>query len=87
MLQALVDGAHGVGVDVQSGGEVAQTRQALAGRERAVAQTRAQGPGELHTDGHLGVAVEDEIEIELIEIGGRHAATQSSPIVRRLTVC
>ena len=61
MLQALVDGAHGVGVDVQSLGEVAQPGQALPRREPAVADARAQSPGQLHTKRNLGVAVEDEV--------------------------
>lgn len=61
VLEALVDGAHGVGVDVQSLGEVAQPGQALAGRKSAVADAGAQRPGKLHTEGNLGAAVKNEV--------------------------
>ena len=61
VLEALVDGANGVGVDVQGEGKIAQAGQALPRRDAAIADAGAQSPGELHAEGNLGVTVEDEV--------------------------
>ncbi len=62
VLQALVDGAHSVGVDLQRLGQVPQTRKALPGREAAVVDARAQSPRHLHPDRDLCAAVDREVQ-------------------------
>lgn len=61
VLKALVDGADGVGIDVQRLGKIPQPRQALARGESAIPDASAQRPGELHTKGNLGAAIEDQL--------------------------
>ena len=62
VLQALVHGAHRVGVDLQRLRQIPQTRQALPGRQAPVIDAGAQRPRQLHADRHLRTAVDREIQ-------------------------
>ena len=59
LLEALVDGAHGVQVHADRLGQLAQPGRRWPART-ALADARAQRPRELHADRHLGVAIDRE---------------------------
>jgi phospholipid/cholesterol/gamma-HCH transport system permease protein len=70
LLEALVDGAYGVDVDLQCLGEIPQAGEALPQREATVVDARAQRPRQLHPNRDLCPAIDREVE------------TAHTPIVR-----